>query len=447
MKLKNNNKKRITDDDLAFMDSLNAAVLQRSPAKTAMMLYIVAALLVVFILWASLTSVDELTRGQGKIIPSSQIQVIQNLEGGIVNKILVKEGDKVKKGQVLLEIDDTTFGSSLNEGESKAYELKAKIARLQAEASGRSLQMDPEIEKNYPSLAMAEANLYNINKMRLASETEVLNSRLSQKQYELQDAQNRIKNLLSAKEMIQREMSLTKPLFDKGLVSEVEYIQLKQKMLDNQNELESLHSTVAASRSKIAEVNNMISEAQSKAMSMAQNELSQALAELNRTSATQVALQDRVNRTQVRSPVDGTVKRLMVTTVGGVVKPGMDIMEIVPGEDKLLIEAKIKPSDIAFIYPGQEAIVKLTAYDFAIYGGLKGKVTHISADTIEDEKKESYYLVHIKTDKTYLGEADNKKEIMVGMTVIADVVTGKKTVMQYLLKPILRAKYNALRER
>ncbi|MGE4317628.1 MAG: HlyD family type I secretion periplasmic adaptor subunit [Deferribacterales bacterium] len=441
-------KNKISDADIEFMNSLNAAILQKSPAKTVMLLYIIGALIVVFLIWANFTYVDELTRGQGKVIPSSQIQIIQNLEGGIVNKLHVKEGDKVKKGQVLLEIDDTGFGSSFNEGRSKYYELKVRIARLQAEASGQPIHMDEELMKDFPNLTSSEMNLYNINKLRITNEQDVLRERLRQKQVELNDAQNRIKNLKSAKELIQREMNLTKPLYEKGLVSEVEYLQIKQKLLDNQNDIESTINMMNSAQSKIVEARNMLNESATKFRSDAQDQLSQALAEFNRTSATQVALQDRVNRTQVRSPVDGTVKRLMVNTIGGVVKPGMDIMEVVPGEDTLLIEAKIKPSDIAFIYPGQEAIIKVTAYDFAIYGGVTGVVTHISADTIEDEqKKESYYLVHIKTDKTYIGTEDNKKDIMVGMTVMADIVTGKKTIMQYLLKPILRAKYNALRER
>jgi len=440
-------KSRLSAEDIEFMKSLNAAVLQKSSGNMNRLLYIMAALVVIFIVWANLTYVDELTRGQGKVIPTHQIQVVQNLEGGIVRKLLVREGDHVKQGQVLLEIDDTGFGSSFKEGESKYYELKVRIARLQAEASGQPMSIDPEIERNYPNLVNSEMSLYDINRQRLQSELMVLQERLSQKQTEYSDAQNRIKNLTQSKSLIQQEMSLTKPLYEKGLVSEVEYIQLRQRLLENQNEIESLRNTMSSALSKIAEAKSMINEQTVKFRSEAQDLLSQNLAELNRTSATRVALEDRVKRTQVRSPVDGTVKQMMVNTVGGVVRPGMDIMEIVPAEDNLLVEAKVKPSDIAFIYPGQEAVVKFTAYDFAIYGGLKGKVAHISADTIEDEKKESYYLVRVKTDQGFLGDEHNKKDIMVGMTAMVDIVTGKKTVMQYLLKPILRAKYNALRER
>ncbi|MGE4268564.1 MAG: HlyD family type I secretion periplasmic adaptor subunit [Deferribacterales bacterium] len=445
--IRKDKKSRLSAEDIEFMKSLNAAVLQKSSSKMNRMLYIIAALIIIFIAWANLTSLDELTRGQGKVIPTNQIQIVQNLEGGIVRKILVREGDTVKKDQILLDIDDTGFGSSYKEGESKYYELKVRIARLQAEASGKPMEIDPEIQKDYPNLVNEEINLYNINKQRLESELQVLGARFSQKQMEYTDAQNKIRNLTQSKALIQQEMALTKPLYEKGLVSEVEYIQLRQRLLENQNELESQHNTMSSATSKISEARNMINEQTVKFRSDAQDQLSQNLAELNRTSATQVALKDRVKRTQVRSPVDGTVKQILVNTVGGVVRPGMDIMEIVPGEDNLLVEAKVKPSDIAFIYPGQEAIVKFTAYDYAIYGGLTGKVTHISADTIEDEKKESYYLVRVKTDKSFIGEDDNKKQIIVGMTAMVDIVTGKKTVMQYLLKPILRAKYNALRER
>lgn len=440
-------RKNISKQDVAFLKSLNAAVLQKSPVRMSIVLYIITALTFAFIIWANVAEVDELTRGMGRVIPSRQIQVIQNLEGGIVEEILVKEGEHVKKGQVLLNIDDTGFGSSYEESKSRESELRAKLARLRAEAEDKPFTPDADVQRDFPDIIKEELRLYNINTERKRNELEVLQQRLRQRQIELSDTRAQIKNLTNSKELIQKEIKLTKPLFERGLVSEVEYIQLQQKEIENRNELESLEKNIQSVQSKVSEAANMIEETRGKHKSAAQEELNKTLAEIKRLGTTQVAIEDRVNRAQVRSPVDGTVNQLLVNTIGGVVKPGMDILEIVPDDDALLVEAKIKPSDIAFIYPGLKAVVKLTAYDYAIYGGIEGVVVHISADTIVDEKQEHYYLVRIKTDKSYLGTEDNRKDIIVGMTVIADIVTGKKTVMQYLLKPILRAKYNALRER
>jgi adhesin transport system membrane fusion protein len=444
---KNGKEKRISNRDIEFMKSLNAAVLQRSPVKMSIVLYIIAGLTFAFIIWANIAEVDEMTRGMGRVIPSRQIQIIQNLEGGIVEDILVSEGQHVKKGQVLLTIDDTGFGSSFKESKSKEDELRAKLSRLRAESEGKNFNPDPDVAANFPELVQEERRLFATNKERLNSELGALSQRHRQREIELTDAETKLKNLKDSRELIQKEIKLTQPLFNRGLISEVEWLQLQQKEIENKTEIESLTKALTTIASKITEAKSMIAEAVAKYKSAAQEELNKTLAELKRVSTTQVAIEDRVNRAQVRSPVDGTVNQLLVNTIGGVVKPGMDILEIVPDDDRLLVEAKIKPSDIAFIYPGLKAVVKLTAYDYAIYGGLEGEVVHISADTIVDEKREHYYLVRIKTDKNYLGEEDNKKEIIVGMTVMADIVTGKKTVMQYLMKPILRAKYNALRER
>ncbi|MGE4498416.1 MAG: HlyD family type I secretion periplasmic adaptor subunit [Deferribacterales bacterium] len=442
-----NGKKQVLESDIEFMNSLNAAVLQKSPVKMSLILYVITAFIAVILLWAYFTELDELTRGVGKVIPSRQVQVVQNLEGGIVKELRVKEGQFVKAGQVLVVIDDTGAGSSYQEGRAKLGELKARAVRLRAEAGISPFVIDEEAKNNYPQLIMEEQRLYETNASRSNSEKEVFVQRFKQRQVELSNARLRLKNLYSSKSMIQREIELMNPLFKKGLVSELEFIQLKQKELDNRKEIDETTKSIESLEYQVVEARNAVNEIEGRQKSEAQTELNKVIAEIEQITNTQVAIEDRVKRTMVRSPVDGTVKQLLINTVGGIAKPGMDIIEIVPNDDTLLIEAKIKPSDIAFIYPGQSAVVKLTAYDFAIYGGLEGKVIHVSADTITDEKDEEYYLVRIETDKNYLGTEDNKKDIMVGMTVQADIITGKKTIIQYIMKPILRAKYNALRER
>ncbi len=442
-----NGKKSVLNSDIEFMNSLNAAVLQKSPIKMSLILYVITALIIVLFTWAYFTELDELTRGIGKVIPSRQVQVIQNLEGGIVKELRVKEGQFVKTGEVLVVIDDTGAGSSYQEGRAKLGELKARAVRLKAEAGIAGFVIDEEARTNYPQLIMEEQRLYETNTARRNSEKEVFVQRFKQRQVELANARLRLKNLHTSKGMIQREIELMDPLFKKGLVSELEFIQLRQKELDNRKEIDETVKNIESLEHQVIEARNAIGEIEGRQKSEAQTELNKVIAEIEQISNSQVAIEDRVRRTMVRSPVDGTVKQLFINTVGGIAKPGMDIIEIVPNDDKLLVEAKIKPSDIAFVYPGQNAVIKLTAYDFAIYGGLEGKVIHVSADTITDEKDEEYYLVRIETDTNYLGTEDNKKDIMVGMTVQADIITGKKTIIQYIMKPILRAKYNALRER
>ncbi|WDP85587.1 MAG: HlyD family type I secretion periplasmic adaptor subunit [Desulfobacter sp.] len=434
--------------DIQFMNSLNGAVVEKSPVNMTIVLYIIVFFVGACLVWANFAEIDEMTRGFGRVIPSYKIQVIQNLEGGIVEDILVNEGDAVKKGQVLVIIDDTGAGSSFEESNIRIVELRARSRRLNAEAAGKPFNVEENLESNYPSIVNEERKLYLANQKKLKSEVVVLKQRLRQRKISLEKATQSIRQLKLSKDMIQREMDLTEPLFKKNLVSELEYIQVKQKVVENQRELVAEINAVSSSKSQISEVQNQIQDLRAEHALAAQAELSKVVGELERLQSSRVALEDRVNRTHVRSPVNGTVKQLLINTEGGVVSPGMDILEIVPTDDKLLVEAKVKPSDIAFLYLGQDAVLKITAYDFAIYGSLEGKVDHISADTILDPAfQEEFYLVNIKTDKNYLGTEDNKKEIIVGMTVQADIITGKKTILQYIMKPILRAKYNAFREK
>ncbi|WDP89255.1 MAG: HlyD family type I secretion periplasmic adaptor subunit [Desulfobacter sp.] len=441
-------KPRYSSRDIEFMNSLNGAVLEKSPVKMTLLLYIIAGFVTACIVWANFAQIDEMTRGFGRVIPSYKIQVIQNLEGGIVKEIRVNEGDRVKKGQVLVVIDDTGAGSSFEENNIRIIGLKAASARLNAEASGRPFKVDKAMAAEYPEIVIEEKKLYLANQKKIRAEENVLAQRLRQKKISLSKAKQSIKQLKLSQKMIQREMELTEPLFKKNLVSELEFLQVKQKVVDNQRELLAETNAVSSSKAEIAEVEEQIRDLKAEFALNAQAELSRTVAEIERLQRGRVALEDRVRRTHVRSPVNGTVKQLLINTQGGVVTPGMDILEIVPTDDKLLVEAKVRPSDIAFLYPGQKAVLKITAYDFAIYGSLEGKVVHISADTILDPAhQEEFYLVNIKTDKNYLGTEDNKKEIIVGMTVQADIVTGKKTVLQYIMKPILRAKYNAFREK
>jgi len=436
------------EEDLEYMNSVSSAMLMQNNLKTKLLLWIGMFVIIWLIAWAYHAKIDALTRGQGKIIPSNKIQVIQNLEGGIVSEILVKEGEEVKKGAILVKIDDTNFASMFIESQLRYNELQAKSIRLLAESTGNSFNVSKKIKKTSPNLIKHEYSLYKSNKAQLNNNIMIYKRRLNQKRNELKEAQAKLIQLTNNYELISREVALNKPLVKKGIVSEVEYLQLQRQQSTIKGEMRAIKLSIPRLVSVLEEQKDNIKEVQLEFHNAAKEAYNEAKAEMTRIKRTNIAREDKVQRTFVRSPVTGTIKQLLVNTVGGVVKPGMDIIEIVPTQDNLLVEAKIRPADIAFLYPGQRAIVKFSAYDFAIYGSLRGTLTHISAGTIVDEiDKQSYYLVRIKTDKNYLGDENNKLNVIVGMTADVDIITGKKTVLDYILKPILRARENVLSER
>lgn len=436
------------EQDLEYMNSLSSAMIIQSNIKTKLLLWIGMFAIIWLITWAYFAEIDALTRGQGKIIPSNKMQIIQNLEGGIVSEILVQEGAQVKKGDILVKIDDTNFASMYVESQLRYNELQAKAIRLLAESSGNAFAVTKEIKESSPELIKHEQSLYRSNKKQLNNNITIYTRHVNQKKNELKEAQAKLHQLTSNYKLISREVALNKPLVEKKIISEVEFLQLQREQNTIRGEMSAIKLSIPRLISVIEEEKNNIIEVKLEFHNAAKEAFNEVKAEMSRIKRTNIAREDKVSRTFVRSPVTGTIKQLLINTVGGVVKPGMDIIEIVPTQDNLLVEAKIRPADIAFLYPGQRAIVKFSAYDFAIYGSLKGTLTHISAGTIVDEiDKQSYYLVRIKTDKNYLGSEDKKLHVIVGMTADVDIITGKKTVLDYILKPILRARENVLSER
>jgi len=438
----------VSMDDFNFASDATASMLQRSPKGGRIMLYTILLFMVVFFVWASHAEVDEVERGQGKVIPSSQIQVVQNLEGGIVKEILISEGQIVVPGQILLRIDDTRFGSSLRENQLKLLSLQIKAARLKAEANGEDgFKPAPEVIEKMPELAREEEQLFHERIGELRSNIAVLKEQVIQRESQVGEMKAKLSQTTGALRLAEQELDLTEPLIAQGAVSEVEVLRLKRQINGLRGEVTQARLSIPRLKSSLDEAQRKIEEINFRFQSKAREEYNAVATELATLSESGSALQDRFKRTSVRSPVRGTVKQLLINTVGGVVQPGMDLLEIVPLEDSLLIEARLKPQDIAFLRPGLKAIVKFTAYDYAIYGGLDGKVEQISADTIVDDKGESYYLVKVRTDQSFLGEEDNPLPIIPGMVADVDVLTGKKTILDFLLKPVLRARQNALRER
>lgn len=440
-------KEQYDERDYAYMSSLSEAILQKAPNTSKKLIWVVCLSVAWLIFWASIADIDEITRGQGKVIPSQQLQVVQNLEGGIVSEILVKEGDFVKKDQILLRINDKNFASSYGESKLRYIELQAKSLRLEAEANDMPFEVLVHEDESLKKQIVYEKSLYDSNKEQIQKTLQIFGEQIGQRENELKELTAKVAQLERGYDLVAKEIKIMEPLTKKGLVSEVEFLQLSRQANAIRGDLQAAKLSIPRVESTKEEVEKKKIEAVLGFQNRAKKELNEAVAEMSRLHEAQTNLEDRVNRTLVRAPMDGTVKQLLVNTVSGVVKPGMDILEIVPAEDTLLVEAKVKPSDVAYLLPGLSAMVKFSAYDFSIYGGLKGKLTLISADTLTNEKGESYYVVHIKTDKSYLGEENKPLPIMVGMTVTVDILTGKKTVLDYLLKPILKAKQNALRER
>jgi len=439
--------KRTHPDDAEFMSEVSAATLESIHRAGHSLLLLTVAFFIAAGWWAYETTLDEVTRGDGKVIPSSKIQVIQNLEGGILSEVLIAEGQIVEKGQVLLKIDDTRFSSSFRETQLKYWELLARTARLKAESEGNKLVMPEEVLREKPNLAANETSLYNSRQLELDSTIRVLKQQEQQRRQELIERQARQKQLDRGYELSNRELDMSEPLVAAGILSEVELLRLKRTVNELQGDMEANRLAIPRIRSTLNEVRDKIDEQKIRFKTDAANQWSEIRSELARTRETIFSLEDRVTRTQVRSPVKGTIKVLKINTVGGIIQPGMDLIEIVPVEDNLLIEAHIRPADIAFLRPGQEAMVKLTAYDFSIYGGLPAKLERISADTITNEKDESYYLIYLRTEKNYIDSSKGQLDIIPGMTASVDILTGKKSVLDYLLKPILKAKNEAMRER
>jgi adhesin transport system membrane fusion protein len=434
-------------EDLDYASDVVSAEIQGPKPKTKILLLSVILFFVAIFVWAKNANIDEVTRGDGKVIPSSQVQIVQNLEGGILKEIAVREGQMVEKGQILLRIDDTGFAASYGEQKAQSYSLTAQIARLSAEADGRPLEFPPELIAESRELTVDARNLFNARAAELKSQLAILKDQLSQRKQELTELRGKVKQLNSSLDLVQEEYDLTEPLARKGIVPKISLLRLKRQISDIEGEISG--STLAMPRAKTAirEAGRRIEEKYLNFRTTARQELIQRQAEFTQVEQSITAAKDRVVRTDIRSPVKGIVKQLKISTIGGVVRPGMDLVEIVPLNDTLLVEVRIKPADVAFLRPGQEATVKLTAYDFSIYGGLPAKLERISADTILDEQGESYYRIIVRTDKNHLVHNGQILPIIPGMVASVDTLTGQKTILDYLLKPILKTRARALTER
>lgn len=434
-----------SEQDGDFDANADWAIAEQTPKGARIVIWLSVASLAVLLLWSAFAVLDEVTRGEGKVIPSRQIQILQSMDGGIVSEILAREGQTVKAGDLLLKVDPTRMVSSLRENQSQYLALLAKGARLRALAEGSRFTPPEEVAQQAPEIVEAERALYESRRAELDATIGVARQQSTQRAQELVSMRARREQAAQSYTLTARELEMTRPLVRTGAVSDVELLRLERDVARYRGERDSANSDIPRLESAVAEANRKIQEIELTFRNVARSELSEVNAKLSTLSEGSAALEDRVKQTEIRSPVNGTVKQLKVNTVGGVVQPGKDVIELVPSDDALLLEAKVLPRDIAFLRPGQKALVKFTAYDFAVYGGLEATLEQIGADSVVDEKGNAYFVVRVRTLSNTIGQ--QKLPIIPGMVAEVDILTGKKTVLSYLLKPILRAKAKALTER
>ena len=459
-------KKTLPPELLDYTNDTAAAVLLNTPKAGKSLIWAMLVFVMVALIWAYFAELEEVTSGMGKVIPSSQIQMVSNLEGGIVRELYVREGQQVEKGQALLLIDDTRFLSDLREREQEIAALQGDVRRLKAEVSSIQIQEDSNLawreqvkvakaelvfpeafREQYPGQPEFQRSLFSERLGFVKNQLSIFGNQIEQREQEVIETNAKVRTLQRGVSLASREVNMSRPLAREGIVPQVEILRLERQLNQLKGDLESARLMLPKLNASLRENIFKRKEVALTFRSEAQQELNERRNRLMQLQQGEVGLQDRVRRTSVTSPVKGTIKTLNVNTVGGVVQPGIDLVEIVPLEDTLLVEARIEPKDIGFLRPGLEAMVKFTAYDFTIYGGLIGEVEKISADSIQDDEGNTFFLATVRTRESYLGIETAPLKIIPGMQAGVDVITGKKSVLDYLLKPILRAKQGALRER
>ena len=444
------------EEDINFVNTLYAQENAKVGGKVLLLFFLIILFFAFAISWAYFSQIDELARGEGKVIPSEKIQTIQSLDGGIISDMLVSEGEIVKQHQPLMKIDTTRFQASLEENKRTYFHLLITKTRLQAEAKVDINKPIPTLV--FPKEAIEEANVFaiadqNLFKKRLEelkSTVEILNIQYKQREQELIETKSKANQLNRSLKILAEEKDTISKLVARKARSNVDLLKLRKEYSQLRGDLSAATLSIPRLEFAIIEAKDREEEKIKMFKSEVSNELQKLNTEIKKYESKLVSAEDKLSKTILLSPVNGIVKQINVNTIGGVVKSGMDLIEIVPASEVLLIEAKIDPKDIAFINPSQKAIVKITAYDFSIYGSLEGKIVEISADSIKDKESKddrSYYKVVVKTNKNYLERNGEKLPIIPGMIASVDIKTGKKTILDFILKPILKTKQNALHER
>lgn len=421
----------------------------RPPRAWLLVLTGVCTFVLLALLWASWAEIDEISRADGRVIPAGKIQVVQSAESGVVTDILVRPGQQVTKDQQLIRLDDTTTSSSAGEVEARVRALEAQIARLRTEYEGAGTYECPaDVLAEVPSVCLNEENLLAVRARSLEQGKQVLEQRVEQRRRELAETTSNHSRLVQSVALAEENLGLLEPLAERGLVAQTEFIAAQREVNDLNGQIAAAVEAMARLEAALSEAELQVQQADLQFRQDALAEMTTRLAELASANEQLRGATDRVTRTDIRSPVDGIVNSLEINTIGAFVQAGTKLMDIVPVSDTLIVEARLKPSDVAFVIPGQDANIKLTAYDFSIFGGLTGKVENVSADSIVDpETRETYYVVRVRADSATLSYRDRELPVLPGMVTSVEILTGKKTILQYLLKPINKARDEAFRER
>jgi membrane fusion protein, adhesin transport system len=419
----------------------------RPRTASNVLLWVVVAFFLIFIAWAALTKLDRTVRGQGRVIATSQLQVVSNLEGGVVEAILVRTGQQVSAGQELVRLDRTATGAELGSGEASANALGMKIARLAAEVSGREPSYPAPADPAAASQMMIERSLHASRMQELGSLVNAGQARIAQASRAVQEAQASYDARVTARDARREELNLIRPMVEKGIEPRLSLMQAESAYAVAVSEAAAAAAAIARARSAVSEAQSALNQQRQDWRSLAANELANTQAEYSARRATLPALAERSARTVVRAPLPGRINRVLVTTVGSAVSPGAPLVELVPSEESLLIETMVRPQDIAWVRTGQRAKVSISAYDPSIYGSLEGVVAAISPDvTVNEKTGETFYIVQVRTKKNALYRGGRTLPIGTGMVADVSLLGDKRTVLEYILTPITRLRENAFRE-
>lgn len=437
----------ISDKDLVYMSSLSQAALEKPTFKSQLIVWVIFLSLIWGIIWADNAKLDKIVRGKGTVVPSTHVQLVQNLEGGIVENIFVHSGDQVKRGQILVKLDNAQYASNFGKSKNEQVALEAKASRLTAEVKKQPFKMPTKFKSDdIKAIYLREQNLYQNQTRQLNTSVAIIKQQIIQNKTELVDAYSQKKQLLNSYHLIQKQINMTQPLVRQGIASEVDLLKIKREQNDTLGKLNAVKNAIPKYKATIEESRQKVTKTIQKFRNDASEKLNEALTKIAQIKSAQTGIEDKNKRTNITSPVKGTISELLVATIGQVVKPGSDIVKIVPDDASLVLDTKVKPQNIGFIRPGLKAKIKFTAYDFSIYGGLIGTVENVSADTQVDKKGNSFYVVRIKTNKNHLGTNKKPLYLMAGMTAKVDIIVGHHTVLEYLMKPIIKTKDLAFRE-
>lgn len=429
-----------------FMSELHAAEHMNPHRASGLFLYSILGFVVLFFIWSGLSKVEMLVRGQGQVVPTSEVQVVQSLEGGILQELLTAEGERVSKGQILLKISDVMFSSEKGGAEAQSIGLRAKKARLESEARGQNFVMPDDIITKAPQIAANEKALYASRQQELQNALEMIGSKVASATAQIAETRAQINRLSSSAGLLGQELKITRDMVAQRAVPKVEEIRLQRELGDVQGQLRANQEKITGLEAELDSAKKERGDQEDKFRTQALGELNEVETQISRLDESLKSIGDRVSRAEIRSPVDGIVNKIAVKTIGGVIEPAQPLIEVVPIGSELKVIARVIPSDIAFLKVGQPVNVKITAYDPQRYGSLSGKLVRIGAGSVNDRDGNIFFEIEVRTDRNFMGHADNPLPITPGMVAQIEVVTGKRTILEYLLKPFLQAKDRALTE-